>query len=199
MAAILPTSMLSAQPYYLPPAPVNPGTPADTATPDNTGAYVAAGVGGAAVVGAIIVGETRKHHDGDGPQANNRVLHPGDVIDVIVGGHKDMNKPALRISKEGKIKFGVSDTADPDAGVQAAGMTTSDLATALQKSLAEYGKINTTDQVIVRLNKDYLERQARAHKHNMDGDDNLGQTETLLQGDAAQQAKTNSTEATQGL
>jgi putative inorganic carbon (HCO3(-)) transporter len=193
MAAILPTSMLSAQPYYLPPPPVVINNS------DNTGAYVAAGVGGAALVGAIIVGATHSHGAG-GSQANNRTLHKGDVIDIIVGGHKDMNK-TVTILSTGKIKYAVIDPApssDSDSGVLAAGMTPSDLASTLQKSLADYGKINTSDQVIVRLNKDYLERQARLHKHNGDQDDTLGQAEPLLHGDAEQQAKTDSTEAKQG-
>jgi hypothetical protein len=198
MAAILPTSMLSAQPGYYTPSPTPP-PPILPINPDNTGAYVAGGIGAGGIAGAILVGGTRRHHDGGTEsQANNRLLRAGDVIDIIVGGHKDMNK-TVTITDTGKIKFGVADPADPQAGWQAAGLTTSDLAKSLQTTLMDYGKINTNDQIIVRLNKEYLEHQARVHNRNLGEDDKLGQNDALLHDDSDQPTKTDDTASKQGL
>jgi O-antigen ligase len=160
MSAILPTSMLSAQAIYLPPPPVTP------TTHDDTGVIVAGGVAAGVVVAGIL---TSHHGGGGGTAANTHILQPGDIIDIIVGGHDTLSK-TLTISDDGKISYGDAGMDSANNGIQAAGMTTTDLAATLQKSLLEFSKINQGDQVVVRLNAKYVAHMESKHKKHLDQD-----------------------------
>jgi putative inorganic carbon (hco3(-)) transporter len=166
MAIILPTSVLSAQPSYLPPPVYTPTGNSDT------GAIVAGGIAGAAIIAGVLT-STHAHGSG-GTAANARLLEPGDIIDIIVGGHKELS-PTLKISQEGKIQYAAANLDTASSGILAAGMTTTELASSLQKSLQEYSKIDQSDQVIVRLNPEYVVHQSHVHKKSLDDQDAITQ------------------------
>jgi O-antigen ligase len=168
MAAILPTSLLAAQPIYLPPPP------APVTTPNSTPPAIAGGIVAGFVIAGVLTGQ---HHGGGGggTAANTRLLEPGDLIDIIVGGHKDLSKNAIKVHDDGKIPYQAGSSDDPTNYIVAAGMTPNELAATLQKQLLEFSKINQGDQVIVRLNKLYLEHQAHVHKKDLDKQDSITQ------------------------